>query len=69
MFGMRTTEILIILAVVLLLFGAKRLPEMGKSLGSALRGFKKSVSGEEEAPKAELPAGGKDGDTREGPRA
>ncbi len=69
MFGMRTTEILIILAVVLLLFGAKKLPEMGKSLGAALRGFKKSVSGEEEEHRAELPPAPKDGDQREGPRA
>lgn len=33
----------ILLAVVLMLFGAKRLPEMGKSLGSGLRGFKESL--------------------------
>lgn len=39
-------HIAIILVVVLLVFGAKRLPEMGKSLGEGLRGFKASVSGE-----------------------
>jgi sec-independent protein translocase protein TatA len=39
-------HILIVLVVVLLVFGAKRLPEMGKSLGEGLRGFKSSVSGE-----------------------
>ncbi len=32
--------------ILLLLFGAKRLPEMGQSLGSGLRGFKDSLSGE-----------------------
>ena len=32
--------------IVLLLFGAKRLPEMGRSLGEGLRGFKESVSGD-----------------------
>ena len=37
----------IILIVVLMVFGAKRLPEMGKSLGTGLRGFKESLSGEE----------------------
>jgi sec-independent protein translocase protein TatA len=69
MFGMRPIEIILVLGVILLLFGAKRLPEMGKSLGSALRGFKKSVSGEdEEAPRAELPPA-KPGDKPEGPRA
>lgn len=40
-------HIAIILLVVLLVFGAKRLPEMGKSLGSGLRGFKDSLSGAE----------------------
>ena len=39
-------HIAILLLVVLLLFGAKRLPEMGRSLGTALRGFKESVTGE-----------------------
>ena len=37
-------ELLIILFIVLLVFGAKRLPEMGKSLGSGIREFKKSIS-------------------------
>lgn len=35
-------EILIILLVILLLFGAKRLPEIGKSLGDGIREFKKA---------------------------
>ncbi|MGI8714211.1 MAG: twin-arginine translocase TatA/TatE family subunit [Solirubrobacteraceae bacterium] len=39
-------HILFLLVIVLLVFGAKRLPEMGKSLGDGLRGFKDSVSGE-----------------------
>jgi sec-independent protein translocase protein TatA len=46
-------HIAILLVVVLLVFGAKRLPEMGKSLGEGLRGFKDSVSGETHA--AQLP--------------
>ncbi len=57
-------HIAIVLVVVLLLFGAKRLPEMGRSLGSGLRGFKESISGESEsappaaaAPAEQLPAG------------
>ena len=37
-------ELMIILVIVMLLFGAKRLPEMGKSLGSGIREFKKSIS-------------------------
>jgi sec-independent protein translocase protein TatA len=34
-----------ILLLVLLVFGAKRLPEMGRSLGSGMRGFKESITG------------------------
>ena len=43
-------ELLIILAVLLLIFGAKRLPEIGASLGRGIRTFKSSVTGEDEKP-------------------
>ena len=39
-------HIALILVVVLLVFGAKRLPEMGKGLGEGMRGFKHAISGE-----------------------
>jgi len=38
-------EIVVILMVVLLLFGAKRLPEIGKALGEGIKEFKKAISG------------------------
>jgi len=38
-------HILFLLILLLLVFGAKRLPEMGRSLGSGLRGFKDSLNG------------------------
>ena len=38
-------EIIIILVVVLLIFGPKRLPDLGRSLGSGMREFKDSVTG------------------------
>ena len=38
-------ELLLLLLVVLLLFGPKRLPEMGRSLGKGMREFKESVTG------------------------
>lgn len=38
-------HILIVLAVALLLFGAKRLPELGRSLGGGMREFKNSITG------------------------
>ena len=41
-------ELIILLLVLLLVFGAKRLPEMGRSLGKGMREFKDSVSGVEE---------------------
>jgi sec-independent protein translocase protein TatA len=43
------TEIMIILLVVLLVFGAKRLPEIGASMGKGIREFKKSISDAGEA--------------------
>jgi sec-independent protein translocase protein TatA len=42
-------HIAIVLIVVLLVFGAKRLPELGKSMGEGLRGFKESVNGDSHA--------------------
>ncbi len=42
-------HLLMIFAVVLLLFGAKRLPEIGKSLGTGLREFKSSITAGSEA--------------------
>ncbi|MDR1487450.1 MAG: twin-arginine translocase TatA/TatE family subunit [Deltaproteobacteria bacterium] len=41
-------ELLIILLVVLIIFGGKRLPELGRGLGRGLSNFRKSVSGQEE---------------------
>jgi sec-independent protein translocase protein TatA len=46
--GLKTTEILLIMAVLLLLFGASRLPQLGSSLGSAIRNFKRGFGGEGE---------------------
>lgn len=40
MFGLGPTELIIIAVIVLILFGAKRLPEIGKGLGGAIREFK-----------------------------
>jgi sec-independent protein translocase protein TatA len=41
-------HVVVVLVVVLMLFGTKRLPEAGKSLGSGLRAFKQSLDGKEE---------------------
>jgi sec-independent protein translocase protein TatA len=37
------TELLVILAIVFFLFGAKRLPEMGRGIGEGIRNFRKSI--------------------------
>ena len=41
------THLLLVFLVVLLLFGAKRLPELGRSLGSGIHGFKEALTGQE----------------------
>ncbi len=43
MFGIGLSELLVILLICLLLFGASRLPEIGKSLGDGIREFKKAM--------------------------
>lgn len=43
-------QILVIILIILLLFGASRLGEVGKGLGEGIRNFKKSVSGDDEKP-------------------
>ena len=43
------TEIMLIMVVVLLLFGAKRLPEVGASIGKGIREFKRSLSDTQDA--------------------
>ncbi len=45
MFGLGLPELVVILLIIVLLFGWKRLPEIGKSLGEAIRGFKDTFKG------------------------
>jgi sec-independent protein translocase protein TatA len=44
------THLLVIAVVLLVLFGAKRLPELGKGLGEGLKGFKEGIKGTPDAP-------------------
>jgi sec-independent protein translocase protein TatA len=44
-------HLILILAIALLVFGPKKLPELGKGLGESIRGFKDALSGSAEAPK------------------
>ncbi len=54
--GLKGMEILLIFGVLLLLFGATRLPQLGSSLGSAIRNFKKGFNTDAE-PEAEKKGG------------
>jgi sec-independent protein translocase protein TatA len=61
-FGVSVWELLILLLVILLVFGPKRLPEMGRQLGKGMREFKDSVTGkdDDDEDRAELPIGTQD---------
>jgi sec-independent protein translocase protein TatA len=49
MFGnLGTTELILILAIVLLIFGVGKLPQLGRGLGQSIREFRSSISGEGE---------------------
>lgn len=50
MFGLSPWELIIILVIVLLLFGGKRLKNLGGDLGASIKGFKKAMSEEEQKP-------------------
>ena len=53
MFRLGLPELVVLLIIVFFLFGAKRLPEMGKGIGEGIKNFKRSIKGDDgEDPKA-----------------
>jgi sec-independent protein translocase protein TatA len=52
MFGLGYQELLLILVIVLILFGANRLPDLARSLGSSFKEFKKGVTEVKDEPSA-----------------
>jgi len=51
MFGLGAQELLIIFGIVVVLFGAKRLPQLGAGVGKGIRNFKKGLENDEEEDK------------------
>ncbi|MCL2123223.1 MAG: twin-arginine translocase TatA/TatE family subunit [Desulfovibrionaceae bacterium] len=64
MFGIGMQELLVILVVGLLLFGANRLPEVGSGLGKAIRNFRRSAS---EPDEIDITPGAKKKEKQDGP--
>lgn len=54
-FGIGWLELTIILVIVLVIFGAKRVPEVGGAIGRGIREFRKSVTGDESETKTDPP--------------
>jgi sec-independent protein translocase protein TatA len=48
-------HIAFLFVLLLLVFGAKRLPELGRSLGTGMRGFKESITGQDMGPQLDAP--------------
>lgn len=55
MFGIGMPELLIILVIILIVFGAGKLPEIGGAIGKGIRNFKKSVTESEDTDKKDGP--------------
>lgn len=55
MFGLGWQELLLILIVLLILFGGKRLPELARGLGSGIREFKRALKEDESSSQNEKP--------------
>lgn len=56
MWGLGTTELIIVLVIVMIVFGAGKLPQVGRSFGSAINEFKDAVKPKEEKEEEEEPS-------------
>ena len=59
MFGLGIWEIILIFGLLILVFGARRIPEIGKGLGEGIRNFKGSVKGGADDDERKLPGDGR----------
>ena len=55
-FGIGSTEMIILLVIVLILFGAGKLPQVGEALGKGIKNFKRASTGEDEVDITKKPA-------------
>jgi sec-independent protein translocase protein TatA len=64
--GLGTTELLVILALVVVIFGASKIPQLGRGLGEGIRNFKRGLKGDEDdaAGERRLPPEANDPNTR-----
>lgn len=67
MFGLGLPEVLVILFLIILIFGARRLPEVGAGLGKAIKNFKAGISGKDELDVTPKPGEVPPGDTKPEP--
>ena len=64
MFGLGATELIVILVIALLVFGPRKLPEIGGALGKGIRGFRKSLEAKETKNDSTIPDQRSDADTK-----
>jgi sec-independent protein translocase protein TatA len=50
MFGMGTTELIIVLVIVVLVFGVNKIPQLGKGLGEGIKNFKTAIKAAQDEP-------------------
>ena len=59
MFGIGMPELIVVLVIIMIVFGAGKLPEIGSGIGKGIRNFKKSVSSDDDAPAEKIEDSGK----------
>jgi len=67
MFGLGATELIIILVIILIMFGAGKLPEIGEGLGRGIRNFRRSIKQPDEIDVTPREEGGAAGDQEKAP--